>query len=78
MKIKKKKKKKNVKTGRIPNRKTFFLRNSWLFFDGREKVLHEFRSGIFPFKTTSTHYDDLEKTLTPETSKTVPLIEIIY
>ena len=70
-------KQKNVKTGRIPNRKTFFLRNSWLFFDGRE-VLHEFRSGIFPFKTTSTHYDDPEKTLTPETSKTVPLIEIIY
>ena len=51
------------------------MRNAGLLFDGREKVLDAFRGGIFPFKTTDTHVNDLNIILTPEHLTTASIVE---
>lgn len=51
------------------------LRNVGLLFDGRRRVLNNFRVGISLLKTTDIHLDDPKRTLTTEPPKIAPIIE---
>ena len=68
---------KNVKRGRIIERKKVFLRNARLLFNGRKKVFDAFRGGIFLFKTTYIRPGNIERILTPESPTTALIIEDI-
>ena len=62
-----------MKRSKITNTIKFCLTNAGFLLDGREKVFDAFRGSMFPFKTTDTHPDDLERRLT-----TAPIIEEVY
>ena len=50
---------KNVKRGKILDRKIFFLETLDYFLMELKKVLDVFRDGIFPFETTDAPLDNL-------------------
>lgn len=57
-------------------REKIFLRKAGLLFDESEKAIDAFSGGIFPFKTTDSHPDDLKTTLTSEPPTSTPTIEV--